>query len=86
MVRKTCSKISLLLIALSSVIVAPVFAQDSAMVIPLWKNGAPGFENLKNQPEQAKDWWVRNINNPSITVFFPPTNGILKQTLSHLSC
>ncbi len=42
------------------------------MVIPLWKNGAPGFENLKNQPEQAKDWWVRNINNPSVTVFLPP--------------
>lgn len=72
MVRKTSSKISLLLIALSCLIVGPVFAQDSAMVIPLWKNGAPGFENLKNQPEQAKDWWVRNINNPSITVFLAP--------------
>jgi acetyl esterase/lipase len=46
-------------------------AQDS-IVIPLWKNGAPGFENLKDQPEQAKDWWVRNINNPSVTVFLPP--------------
>ena len=40
-------------------------------VIPLWKNGAPGFENLKNQPEQAKDWWVRDINNPTLTVFLP---------------
>lgn len=47
-------------------------AQDSAMVIPLWKNGAPGFEQLKNEPEQAKDWWVRNINDPSLTVFLPP--------------
>ncbi|MDP4131573.1 MAG: alpha/beta hydrolase [Bacteroidota bacterium] len=46
-------------------------AQDGT-VIPLWKNGAPGFENLKNQPEQAKDWWVRNINNPTLTVFLPP--------------
>ena len=72
MVRKTCSKISLLLIALSTFMAGSVFAQDSALVIPLWKNGAPGFENLKNQPEQAKDWWVRNINNPSITVFLPP--------------
>jgi acetyl esterase/lipase len=23
-------------------------------------------------PEQAKDYWVRNINNPSVTVFLPP--------------
>lgn len=44
-------------------------AQDSLQVISLWKNGAPGFEKLKNEPEQAKDWWVRNINNPSITVY-----------------
>ena len=49
-----------------------VFAQDSSYVIPLWKNGAPGFENKKNEPEQAKDWWVRNIHNPSLTVFLPP--------------
>jgi len=27
----------------------PVFAQDSTMVIPLWGNGAPGFENRKNE-------------------------------------
>jgi acetyl esterase/lipase len=47
------------------------FAQDST-VIPLWPNGAPGFEKLKNDPEQAKDWWVRNINNPTLTVFLPP--------------
>ena len=48
------------------------WAQDSMLVIPLWKNGAPGFEKLKNEPEQAKDWWVRNINNPSLTVFPAP--------------
>lgn len=48
------------------------FAQDSPLVIHLWKNGAPGFENLKGRPEQAKDWWVRDINDPSLTVYFPP--------------
>ena len=42
-------------------------------VIHLWKNGAPGFENRKDIPEQAKDYWVRNINNPSVTVFMPPS-------------
>jgi acetyl esterase/lipase len=48
------------------------FAQPGPEVIPLWPNGAPGFENRRNEPEQAKDWWVRNIHNPSITVFRPP--------------
>ena len=47
-------------------------AQADSLVIPLWNNGAPGFENKKNEPEEAKDYWVKNINNPSITVFFPP--------------
>jgi len=47
------------------------FSQTQPIVIPLWKNGAPGFENLRNEPEQAKDYWVKNIHNPSITVFFP---------------
>jgi acetyl esterase/lipase len=40
--------------------------------ISLWPNGAPGFENRRNEPELAKDYWIRNINNPSITVFLPP--------------
>lgn len=47
-------------------------------VIPLWKDGAPGSEARKHEPEQAKDWWVKNIHNPSLTVFLPPagkTNG-----------
>ena len=40
--------------------------------IPLWPNGAPGFENRRTEAEQAKDYWVKNIHNPSITVFLPP--------------
>ncbi|HZK65865.1 MAG TPA: alpha/beta hydrolase [Puia sp.] len=61
------------LFSLASIILscAELPAQDGA-VIPLWKNGAPGFENLKSQPEQAKDWWVKNINDPTLTVFLPP--------------
>ena len=52
----------------------PLFAsaQITSFVIPLWANGAPGFEKLKNVPEQAKDYWVKNINNPTLTVFLPP--------------
>jgi acetyl esterase/lipase len=40
-------------------------------VIHLWANGVPGFESRKDEPEQAKDWWVKNIHNPSLTVFKP---------------
>ncbi len=49
-----------------------LFAQDKPLVIPLWEKGAPGFENRRNEPEQAKDYWVKNIHNPSLTVFMPP--------------
>jgi acetyl esterase/lipase len=49
-----------------------LWAQSEPTVIPLWKNGAPGFENRRNEPEQAKDYWVKNVHNPSLTVFLPP--------------
>jgi acetyl esterase/lipase len=41
-------------------------------VVPLWSNGAPGFESHRDEPELARDYWVRHINNPSLTVFLPP--------------
>ena len=58
---------------LSSVMIpAAAIAQQSPQVIHLWPRGAPGFENRANEPELAKDYWVKNINNPSITVYLPP--------------
>jgi acetyl esterase/lipase len=47
-------------------------AADEMQQISLWPNGAPGFESRRNEPEIAHDYWIRNINNPSITVFLPP--------------
>jgi acetyl esterase/lipase len=47
------------------------FSQQKEIKIALWENGAPGFENRKDEPEQAQDWWVRNIHNPSITAYLP---------------
>jgi acetyl esterase/lipase len=41
-------------------------------VIPLWSNGAPGFESRRDEAELHKDWWYKNIHNPSLTVFLPP--------------
>ena len=47
-------------------------AADQSLVVPLWEKGAPGFENRRDGPELARDYWVRNIHNPSLTVFLPP--------------
>jgi acetyl esterase/lipase len=49
-----------------------ILKADEPQVISLWPDGAPGFEKRRNEPELAKDYWVRNINNPSLTAFFPP--------------
>jgi acetyl esterase/lipase len=43
----------------------------SSTVIALWPAGAPGSEARRDEPEQAKDWWVKNVHNPSLTAFFP---------------
>ncbi|HLN01186.1 MAG TPA: alpha/beta hydrolase [Bryobacteraceae bacterium] len=51
--------------------ILPALAQDQPRVIPLWPNGAPGFESRRNEPEIAKDYYIRNINNPSIMAYLP---------------
>lgn len=50
-------------------------AQEPA-VVPLWPNGAPGFEARKDIPENVKrngklEQSVSNVNNPSLTVYLP---------------
>jgi acetyl esterase/lipase len=50
-------------------------AQEPA-VVPLWPNGAPGFEKRKDIPEKVKrkgklEQSVSNVNNPSLTVYLP---------------
>ncbi len=52
-------------------LIAAAQAQQAPFVLHLWKEGAPGFEKYKDEPEQAKDYWVKHIYNPSITVFLP---------------
>lgn len=50
--------------------VAPL---QTPQVIPLWANGAPGFESRKSEAEtQPHPWSIGNINNPSLTVYLPP--------------
>jgi acetyl esterase/lipase len=60
-----------LLFILSAAVWGPV-AQAQPLVIPLWPNGAPGFEDRRKIPEVASNYWVGNINNPTLTVFLPP--------------
>lgn len=45
---------------------------EEPQVIALWPQGAPGFEARRNEPEQVGSYWVRNIHNPSLTVFPAP--------------
>jgi acetyl esterase/lipase len=61
-----------LILLFSSLFPSSSVAQDTARQIPLWPKGAPGFENRRDEPEQAKDYWVKNIHNPSVTVYLPP--------------
>ena len=39
--------------------------------IALWPNGAPGSEAHRGEAEVAKEYWVNNIHDPSVTVFRP---------------
>jgi endo-1,4-beta-xylanase len=48
-------------------------------VVPLWANGAPGSEERASEaeivegPAGHRDWsWVRNVHNPSLTLFPAP--------------
>jgi acetyl esterase/lipase len=67
--RMQRSFIFILALAASSL---SAFSQDTAVQISLWSKGAPGFENRRNEPEEAQSYWVKNIHNPSITVYLPP--------------
>ena len=59
-------------IALLAVLSVPLCAQESHPRIPLWPNGAPGSEARRTEPEETKEYWVKNIHDPSITVYLPP--------------
>ncbi len=63
------------IVKIVSLLALPALAGRAApAVVPLWEGGAPGFESRRNEPEEAKDYWVRNIHSPSLTVFLPPAN------------
>jgi acetyl esterase/lipase len=51
---------------------AMAVAAEEPLVVPLWPNGAPGFESRRDEPERVQGGSVHNIHNPSLTVFLPP--------------
>lgn len=62
------------LVILVGLLPLAVLAADAPQQIPLWPDGAPGFESRKDEPERAESYWVKNIHQPSLTVFLPPAD------------
>ncbi len=60
---------------------ATLLSQTRQFIVPLWERGAPGFEQLRDVPEQAKDYWVKNINNPTLTVFLPAKGKAVRSAI-----
>ena len=56
------------LIVMASILCHTCSGQD---VIPLWADGAPGFEDRRTEPEQAESYWLKNIHNPTLTAYLP---------------
>ena len=55
------------------------FSAAENLIIPLWENGAPGFESRKDEPEVVNKGSITNVHNPSLTVFYPSkenSNGV----------
>lgn len=80
-VRRQLRLLQALLLVISPLARAAELAatQAPSLIIPLWENGAPGFENRKDEPEVVEKGSITNIHNPSITVFLPPkdkANGV----------
>lgn len=55
----------------AAVLLSPA-AAGAQQQLPLWPNGAPGFESRRDIPEQAAEYWAKSINNPSVTAWLPP--------------
>lgn len=54
--------------------------EQAPEVITLWPNGAPGSEERRHEPEEKPNAWsIKNIQNPSLTVYRPEpgrSNGV----------
>lgn len=63
-----------LALLLATCLAAPAqsqYAPVTPTVAAIWPNGAPGSERRRTEPEVAKDYWVANVHNPSLTIYRP---------------
>ena len=59
-----------MLVAWALLFASPATAQaPQPQVVRLWPSGAPGSEAHRGEPEHAKDYWVKNIHDPTLTAF-----------------
>lgn len=68
------ASLAVALFALGALVATPAGAQEQPTpptTVSLWPNGAPGSDSRRSEPEVARDYWVRNIHNPSLTIFRP---------------
>jgi acetyl esterase/lipase len=69
--RRLALSIGLAAVALPAAPASAQFKEPKPVTMPIWPNGAPGAEARRNEPEQAQDYWVRNVHNPSLTLYKP---------------
>ncbi|MBB3692667.1 alpha/beta hydrolase [Sphingomonas sp. BK580] len=77
--RRRNGRALLAVVALAAAMVGGAAAQDPAPERPvrydrilLWPNGAPGVAHRRAEAEVARDYWVRNIHDPSLIPFPAP--------------
>ena len=66
-------------ISLCSLFLATSARGDEGEIIPLWKDGAPGFEDRKDEEEVVERGSVTNVHYPTLAVFRPSkekANGV----------
>jgi acetyl esterase/lipase len=72
-----CIVTTVALLLIASVSRAGEESKAAPQEVPLWANGAPGFEARKGEKEVKNEktngeYTITNVHNPSLTVFLPP--------------
>ena len=61
-------------VAFALCLAAPALAQNRELrpqTVAIYPHGAPGSAARRGEAEVARDYWVRNVHNPSLTIFRP---------------
>jgi acetyl esterase/lipase len=69
--KSFCGHAGLAAIAMSGGPALAQYTPANPTVVSIWPEGASGSEARRGEPEVAKDYWVRNVQNPSLTIFRP---------------